>query len=62
MAKAVLIEFQQKRDEDLDHDPLVLRLPRKAPDRHIAVVVLELDGSPEVDPLPLRQQMEVSLL
>ncbi len=49
------VPYKQDRDESFDHDTLEIRFPRKAPDRNVSVAVLELDGTPDVDPLPLRQ-------
>ena len=57
------VAVSQRRDDALDHDVLELRLPSEAPDRHVSAVVLELDGEPRVDPVPLQQpDGEVTLL
>ena len=49
------VAVSQRRDDALDHDALELRLPAEAPDRRVSVVVLELDGGPRTEPLPLQQ-------
>lgn len=57
------VAVSQSRDDALDHDVLELRLPAEAPDSRVSVVVLELDGEPRVDPVPLQQpDGEVTLL
>ena len=45
----------QSYDAELDLRVLELRLPRRAPDRHVAVALLELDGPAEAD-LAAQQQ------
>ena len=62
-APSAEVAVAQSRDEALDHDVVELRLPPEAPDPHVSVIVLELDGPPRVDPLPLQQpDGEVTLL
>ena len=57
------VAVSQRRDDALDHDVLELRLPAEAPGPHVSVVVLELDGEPRVDTVPLQQpDGEVTLL
>ena len=63
VASSAEVAVAQRRDEALDHDVVELRLPPEAPDPSVSVVVLELDGTPRVDPLPLQQpDGEVTLL
>jgi len=45
----------QSRDRAMDFHSLRLTLPEAPPDPHFSVVVLELDGPPQVEPLPLQQ-------
>ena len=62
-APSAEVAVAQSRDEALDHDVVELRLPPEAPDPRVSVIVLELDGPPRVDPLPLQQpDGEVTLL
>ena len=49
------VRVSQERDEEMDHDVLELRLPAEAPDDHVSVMALELDGPADVEPLPLQQ-------
>jgi alpha-L-fucosidase len=39
----------QKHDVSLEHDSLVISLPKKAPDKDISVLVLEIEGEMEVN-------------
>ena len=43
------LETVQERDKAIDLDTLRLKLPAKAPDRHVSVVVLEIAGKPRMD-------------
>ncbi|MCY3801885.1 MAG: alpha-L-fucosidase [Chloroflexi bacterium] len=49
------LNVSQRRDDDLDHDVLELGLPSEAPDEHVSVVALELDGPAGVEAAPLQQ-------
>ena len=52
---ASTIDVSQSHDDTSDHDILQLTLPSTPPDENVTVVVLELDGEPAVDRLPLQQ-------
>lgn len=45
----------QSHDPTTDFHALSITLPGKQPDPHFSVVVLELDGAPQVEPLPCQQ-------
>ena len=49
------LDTTQSHNDTADHDVLKLSLPSNAPDENLSVVVLELDGFPDVDPLSLQQ-------
>ncbi len=49
------IPFRQTRNRAAGVDTLSLDLPAEAPDPHVSVVRLDIDGVPEVDPLPVQQ-------
>jgi alpha-L-fucosidase len=49
------IALEQTRDKTLNHHVLKLSLPRKAPDRHVSVVGLELVGRADADQMPIQQ-------
>ncbi len=48
------IEIAQEKDKAIDLDTLRLKLPAKAPDKRVSVVVLEIAGKPRVDPALLQ--------
>ena len=49
------LKFKQTCDQALDFHSLTLSLPGKKPDSRISVVVLELDGLPNVETVALQQ-------
>jgi len=50
-----IIRWQQTYDRESDYHLLELRLPAKAPDPYVSVAALEVEGEPDVEPLPLEQ-------
>ena len=56
------LEVTQTHDDTSDFHTLTLALPTQQPDPHFSVVVLELDGEPDVEPLPLQQPNGAILL
>ena len=49
------VELVQTTDEGIGHHVLELKLPRKKPDKHISVVVLDVVGDPDVDESCIQQ-------
>jgi hypothetical protein len=49
------VEVAQSADESIGHHELTLKLPRRKPDPHVSVVVLEIRGDVDVDPSPIQQ-------
>ncbi|MCD6359544.1 MAG: alpha-L-fucosidase [Armatimonadetes bacterium] len=49
------IPLRQSHDRDADRHSLTLDLPADAPDEHVSVVALELDGPADVNPTPQQQ-------
>ncbi len=49
------LDIVQSHQSAAGHDVLHLTLPPTPPDENVSVVVLELDGDPAVEPLPLQQ-------
>ncbi len=47
--------FQQSYNKDLSNHTLEILLPKTKPDRHVSVVVLEIEGKARVDATPILQ-------
>lgn len=57
-----LVRFCQEHDAATDHHVLRLSLQQDAPDSHVSVIALDLDGTVDVDPLPVQQPDGILLL
>ncbi|NQT88532.1 alpha-L-fucosidase, partial [bacterium] len=53
--KTAKVEVEQIEDASIGHCELKLKLPRRKPDTHVSVVVLDIVGEADVDPSPIQQ-------